>query len=135
VSEPGCPFCQPRDDLVFHRGELVLALWDAFPASPGHALLVPKRHVASWFEATDGERNDLIATLDVARRAVVARHSPGGFNIGVNVGAAAGQTVFHLHVHLIPRYAGDVPDPRGGIRYVIPARANYLDQTRGIGDT
>jgi diadenosine tetraphosphate (Ap4A) HIT family hydrolase len=130
VSEAGCPFCQPRDDLVFHHGELVFALWDAFPASPGHALLVPKRHVASWFEATDGERGELITTLDVARQAVLARHSPDGFNIGVNVGPAAGQTVFHLHVHLIPRYAGDVPDPRGGVRYVIPAKANYLEPPR-----
>ncbi len=121
-----CPLCDPAPERVFHTGDLVLGLWDAFPVSPGHALLLPKRHVASWFDATPEERRDLLAATDVAKAQIEARHRPEGYNIGINVGQAAGQTVFHLHVHVIPRYAGDVGDPRGGVRHVLPKRANYL---------
>jgi superfamily II DNA or RNA helicase/diadenosine tetraphosphate (Ap4A) HIT family hydrolase len=126
VTGPACPFCTPAADRIFHAGRLTLGLWDAFPVSPGHALLLPKRHVASWFEATPEEQAELLAALDLARREVEKDHRPDGFNIGIDVGPAAGQTLSHLHVHLIPRYAGDVSDPRGGVRYVIPSRANYL---------
>ncbi len=126
MSETACPFCFPAADRIFHLGEHVLGLWDGFPVADGHALLVTRRHVATWFEATVGERQELIAALDVARAEVEKKHAPDGFNIGVNVGEAAGQTIAHLHVHLIPRYAGDVDDPRGGVRHVIPARGNYL---------
>jgi superfamily II DNA or RNA helicase/diadenosine tetraphosphate (Ap4A) HIT family hydrolase len=105
---------------------LVLGLWDAFPVSEGHALLVTKRHVPTWFEATREEQAELLSALAIAREAVLTRHRPDGFNIGVNIGEAAGQTVPHLHVHLIPRRRGDVVDPGGGVRHVIPARANYL---------
>ena len=129
MSDPICPFCPPPTERVFHTGELVLGLWDAFPVSPGHALLVPRRHVAAWWEATPEDQQELLGALDVAREEILKRHQPDGFNVGWNVGAAAGQTVFHLHVHVIPRYAGDVADPRGGVRHVIPAKANYLAQT------
>lgn len=123
-----CPFCRPEADKLFHAGERVLGLWDAFPVAEGHALVVPRRHVADWWSATPAERAELLQALEVAKEQIEARLAapPAGYNIGVNVGAAAGQTVFHLHVHLIPRSAGDVPDPRGGVRHVIPARANYL---------
>ncbi|HEY8517464.1 MAG TPA: DEAD/DEAH box helicase family protein [Candidatus Binatia bacterium] len=97
--------------------------------SPGHALLVPRRHIATWFDATRDEQAELTASIEIARDAILRRlhpQVPDGFNIGINVGAAGGQTVFHLHVHVIPRFHGDVPDPRGGVRHVIPARANYL---------
>jgi diadenosine tetraphosphate (Ap4A) HIT family hydrolase len=116
----------PAPESVFHAGELILGLWDAFPVSPGHALLLPRRHVATWWDATPEEQRELVAALTVARDEIRRRHRPDGFNVGINAGAAAGQTVFHLHVHVIPRYAGDVPDPRGGVRHVIPAKANYL---------
>jgi diadenosine tetraphosphate (Ap4A) HIT family hydrolase len=122
---PDCPFCDPTPDRTFHRGRLVLGVWDGFPVSPGHALLVPSRHVASWFEATEAERLELMAAIDAARNAILARHRPDGFNIGMNLGAVAGQTVDHLHLHVIPRYAGDVPDPRGGVRWVVPQHADY----------
>ena len=122
-----CPFCDPAKERIFWRGRLVLGLWDGFPVSPSHALLVTRRHVADWFSATSEERRALIDDLEVARAAIRARHSPDGFNIGINIGAAAGQTVPHLHVHLIPRYAGDVDDPRGAVRHVLPALANYLE--------
>jgi superfamily II DNA or RNA helicase/HKD family nuclease/diadenosine tetraphosphate (Ap4A) HIT family hydrolase len=121
-----CPFCQPAAERIFYASELVLGVWDAFPVSDGHALLVPKRHVAGWFDATREERRALIDAVDVVRERIQARYTPDGYNIGVNVGEAAGQTIFHLHVHVIPRYAGDVADPRGGVRHVVPARANYL---------
>jgi superfamily II DNA or RNA helicase/diadenosine tetraphosphate (Ap4A) HIT family hydrolase len=122
-----CPFCNPDPARVFLQSELVIGLWDAFPVSPHHALLVTRRHVGSWFEATTDEQHALIDAIDVARQAIRQKNEiPDGFNIGINVGAAGGQTVDHLHVHVIPRYFGDVEDPRGGVRYVIPARANYL---------
>jgi diadenosine tetraphosphate (Ap4A) HIT family hydrolase len=90
--------------------------------------VVPRRHVAGWFDATRAEQRELLEAVDVARARIEASHAPDGFNIGVNVGAAAGQTVFHLHVHVIPRYTGDVPDPTGGVRLALPHRGNYLRQ-------
>lgn len=121
-----CPFCSPRPDLVFHEGEQVLGLWDAFPVSTGHALLVTRRHVASWFDATAAERAELTNAIHLIQATIRQRSDADAFNIGINVGAAAGQTVPHLHVHVIPRELGDVEDPRGGVRHVIPGRGNYL---------
>lgn len=124
MHEP-CPFCHPDPERVFLKTELVIGLWDKYPVSPGHALLVPRRHVTGWFEATEEERQALTAALDLARDRILEQHRPDGFNIGINSGEAAGQTVFHLHVHLIPRYRGDQDDPRGGIRNVFPDKARY----------
>ncbi|MGO9171163.1 MAG: HIT family protein [Rhodomicrobium sp.] len=118
-----CPFCSLGEG-VFQNGTAV-AICDASPVTPGHMLLIPRRHVAGWFETTAGERCDLLALADEARAWLIREYSPDGFNLGVNVGEAAGQTVFHVHLHLIPRYRGDVPNPRGGVRGVIPARQNY----------
>lgn len=120
-----CPFCSVAADRLFHAGRHVLALWDGYPVSPGHALIIPKRHIASWFEATPDERHELIETVDRVRAVIQESHRPDGFNVGWNDGAAGGQTIFHLHVHVIPRYRGDVEDPRGGVRHVIPAKAAY----------
>ncbi len=121
-----CPFCFPAADRIALEDRLTRALWDGFPASPGHMLIVPRRHVATWFDASNDERLALVRTLDEAKALLDARERPAGYNIGINVGRAAGQTVFHLHVHLIPRYDGDVEDPRGGVRHVIPGKGNYL---------
>lgn len=122
-----CPFCNPAPEPVFHGSDPgFICLWDGFAVSPGHALVVPRRHVATWFDATFDEQVTLLRGIEIAKKAIESRHQPDGFNIGVNVGAAGGQTVPHLHVHVIPRYTGDVPDPRGGVRYVIPDKANYL---------
>jgi superfamily II DNA or RNA helicase/diadenosine tetraphosphate (Ap4A) HIT family hydrolase len=129
-----CPFCEPEKDRVFHDGPDFLCLWDSFPVSDGHALVVPRRHVATWFEATLEERQNLLHGVDIARRHVEARFRPKGFNIGINVGEVAGQTIPHLHVHLIPRYRGDVYDPRGGVRHVIPDKGNYLAAHSEIKD-
>ena len=122
-----CPFCQPdAERIAFDTGDVV-GLWDAFPISPGHLLVIPRRHVASWFEATPAEHAALTSAVITARQAIEARgHRPDGYTIGVNVGAAGGQTVPHLHLHVIPRYVGDVPNPRGGIRHVIPGKGDYL---------
>lgn len=111
---------------MFHEDTLVRCLWDAYPVSAGHALIITRRHVATWFQASAEEQAAILAGIQVARDEIAKHHTPDGFNIGINVDAAAGQTVFHLHVHVIPRYWGDVSDPRGGVRYVLPSRANYL---------
>ena len=129
-----CPLCEPETARIFHRDADFLCLWDAYPVSDGHALVVPRRHVATWFEATLEEQRSLLRGLDIARRHVEERFRPQGFNIGVNVGEAAGQTVSHLHVHLIPRYRGDVYDPRGGVRHVIPDKGNYVAGHHEIKD-
>jgi diadenosine tetraphosphate (Ap4A) HIT family hydrolase len=126
-----CLFCKPPRDRIFFRAELVIGLWDAYPVSPGHALLITQRHIPTWFEANAEELDALFRAIDAAKTIIEQNHRPDGYNIGVNCGAAAGQTIFHLHIHLIPRFAGDVADPRGGVRYVIPQNANYLSSTRG----
>lgn len=120
-----CPFCNAAPSRILHASALALALTDSYPVSPGHALIVPRRHIASLFDASDDERREMLALLDQARATILRRHDAGGFNIGVNDGAVAGQTVPHLHIHLIPRYRGDVDDPRGGVRWILPARADY----------
>jgi diadenosine tetraphosphate (Ap4A) HIT family hydrolase len=123
-----CPFCVlPRDRIVLER-ELALGLRDGFPVSPGHTLITPKRHVASFFEVTDAERADLMSLLAAARDDLDRQFRPAGYNIGINDGAAAGQTVSHLHIHLIPRYVGDCDDPRGGVRWVLPDKAAYWNE-------
>ena len=120
-----CPFCEIARDRVLHEGKMVKAIWDRFPVSPGHVLIIPHRHVATWFDANREEQRELLEAIEHVRLILEKQFSPSGYNIGVNVGAAAGQTVFHLHLHVIPRYAGDVADPTGGIRNVIPGKANY----------
>lgn len=123
-----CVFCQLPRDRIVSENEHAILIEDAFPVSPGHSLVIPKRHVASFFEVSADERVSMLALLDLARGVLQARHRPDGFNIGINDGAAAGQTVPHLHMHLIPRYQGDQADPRGGVRWVIPAKADYWSQ-------
>jgi superfamily II DNA or RNA helicase/HKD family nuclease/diadenosine tetraphosphate (Ap4A) HIT family hydrolase len=132
VSAETCPFCEVPAERIFHEGGLTLGIWDGFPVSKGHALVITRRHVSSWFEATPEERIEIVSTIDEVRSRIIASHQPSGFNIGINVGEAAGQTVFHVHAHVIPRYAGDVADPRGGVRHVIPAKANYIYQSETL---
>ena len=119
----GCPFCQPAEVLL--ENELACVIRDRFPASPGHLLILPRRHVADWFETTAQERLAMFELADAAKRRLETESRPDGFNLGVNVGEVAGQTIFHVHLHLIPRYRGDVAAPRGGVRGVIPNKQNY----------
>ena len=102
-----------------------MLILDGYPVFPGHSLVIPKRHVGSFFKLTEVERAALFALLDRTEELVAEQHRPDGCNIGINDGAAAGQTVPHLHIHLIPRYDGDQPNPRGGVRWVIPEKADY----------
>ena len=121
-----CLFCRAESerDLIAST-ELSLAFYDGFPVSPGHTLIIPKRHVASFFDLTQNERKDMFDMVDVVKHILDERFHPDGYNIGVNVGEAAGQSIFHVHLHLIPRYFGDVPNPRGGVRGVIPFKQSY----------
>ncbi|MCQ1538280.1 HIT family protein [Methanocalculus taiwanensis] len=105
--------------------DLAYARYDLYPVSPGHQLAIPFRHVASFFEATEAEQAALLSLVHDARRLLDERYAPDGYNIGVNIGAAAGQSVMHLHLHVIPRYAGDMDDPKGGVRGVIPEKRGY----------
>ena len=125
-----CPFCQIPPERIIAQNEHAFAIRDAFPVSPGHTLIIPQRHVGSFFDTTPEEKLALLALVDlVGARHAVPLHGtqPDAFNIGINDGPAAGQTVPHLHIHLIPRYKNDVPDPRGGVRWVVPEKARYWE--------
>ena len=115
-----CELCVPAE--IVRENALAYVRRDNHALSPGHVLVVPKRHVASFFEMTVEEQSAVLALLNDAQRTIQAAHAPDGYNIGVNVGKAGGQSRMHVHVHLIPRYAGDVPDPSGGIRCVLTSR-------------
>jgi diadenosine tetraphosphate (Ap4A) HIT family hydrolase len=105
--------------------EHAVAFFDAFPVNPGHVLVIPKKHVADYFDLEPALQQACMKLLNQAKVLIQERYNPEGFNIGINAGAAAGQTIFHVHLHLIPRYLGDMPDPRGGVRGVIPDRRSY----------
>lgn len=129
AEEPGglpCPLCHRiANGEEFAGNGLAAALWDSFPLNQGHALVIPRRHAADYFALSQEEKQGIWRLVDAARERIDRDFRPQGFNIGINVGAAAGQTIFHVHVHVIPRYTGDVEDPRGGVRWVIRARAPY----------
>jgi diadenosine tetraphosphate (Ap4A) HIT family hydrolase len=117
-----CVFCQ-RDSLeIIAENDLALAFYDGCPVSEGHTLVIPKRHVETYFDATAEEHGAISMLVGEVKKLLQAKLNPDGYNIGANVGPAAGQTVFHFHMHIIPRYRGDVEDPRGGVRKVIPNR-------------
>jgi diadenosine tetraphosphate (Ap4A) HIT family hydrolase len=120
-----CPFCDLRPDSIVAQDEHAVALRDRYPAADGHTLVIPRRHVESAFDLGAHELASLWELVGRVRDALAAELAADAFTIGLNDGIAAGQTVMHAHVHVIPRRAGDVEDPRGGIRWVIPARAAY----------
>jgi diadenosine tetraphosphate (Ap4A) HIT family hydrolase len=124
-SDKPCPFCSLSPESILDESPHALALLDGYPVARGHTLVVPRRHVASVFDLSPEEWADLWVLVRRVRLRVQALLDADGMNLGVNDGAAAGQTVGHAHVHLIPRHIGDVPDPRGGVRRVIPERADY----------
>lgn len=125
TSPTECPFCALHAPDALYADDTVIVIRDRFPVSPGHTLVIPRRHVGSFFATTDREREALLKALDVARKKCDEEFQPAGYNIGINDGPAAGQTIPHLHVHLIPRYAGDQADPRGGVRRLFPDKAKY----------
>jgi diadenosine tetraphosphate (Ap4A) HIT family hydrolase len=119
-----CVFCQ-NDRPVLAHTELSFAIFDGFPVSNGHTLVAPKRHVGSIWEMSAAEYIDAFNLVRQIKDLLIEKFDPQGFNIGVNCGEVAGQTVFHAHIHIIPRYSGDVPNPRGGVRNIIPGKGSY----------
>lgn len=125
MTTPGCPFCDSARQHILCDRPLAFATPDTYPVNRGHTLIIPRRHVASFFDTTPPERQALLDLLDEAKSLLDREHKPDGYTIGINGGEAAGQTVMHLHIHLIPRYAGDTGDARGGIRWIFPEKAAY----------
>jgi diadenosine tetraphosphate (Ap4A) HIT family hydrolase len=123
-----CPFCSLPKSRIVQSSAIGWVIRDAYPISPGHTLVIPKRHVGSFFDLTEDEQSSLLSLVTSAKAQIDAEYRPSAFNIGINDGAAAGQTVPHLHIHMIPRYDGDRPDPRGGVRWIIPEKADYWSQ-------
>jgi diadenosine tetraphosphate (Ap4A) HIT family hydrolase len=120
-----CPFCILDPARILAEDELTVVYKDGFPVSPGHTVIIPRRHFATLFDATPEEQNALLVALEKAKAILDERHKPDGYNIGINHGKAGGQSVPHLHIHVIPRYLGDKEDPRGGVRWVLPDKAKY----------
>jgi diadenosine tetraphosphate (Ap4A) HIT family hydrolase len=129
-----CPFCDIILDIsssrIIAENELSISISDGYPISLGHTLVIPRRHVASFFEITEAERSSLFDLLQTSKQFIDDLHSPDSYNIGINDGPDAGQTINHLHMHLIPRYQNDVKDPRGGIRWIMPDKADYWSKLK-----
>ena len=119
-----CPFCGKPEIVI--ENELAFAHYDSYPVNAGHCLIIPRRHVAEYFQATAEEKASIWALVDEMKIIIDREYSPDGYNIGVNIGETAGQSVPHIHIHMIPRYRGDVENPRGGVRGVIPHKQQYV---------
>ena len=119
-----CPFCNLEREKML-ESELSFVIYDGYPVNEGHALIIPKRHTTNYFDLSLEEQKDCIELLNRIKAIVQEKYNPAGFNVGININEAAGQTVPHVHIHLIPRYEGDVEEPRGGVRGVIPGRKKY----------
>ena len=118
-----CPFCGVKNTVS--RNEHAYLIYDANPVTRGHLLAVTVRHVPDFFATTQEERQAILKLVDGAKMLLDEAYAPAGYNVGVNVGEAAGQTIAHVHVHIIPRYRGDTPNPRGGVRGVVPTKQGY----------
>lgn len=118
-----CPFCSPNEIIL--SNDLAFAIYDRYPVNEGHMLIIPRRHVEDYWSSTSEERQAFDDLLEECKKHLDKTFAPDGYNIGINCGEAAGQTIFHLHIHLIPRYIGDIENPRGGVRGVIPSRRIY----------
>jgi diadenosine tetraphosphate (Ap4A) HIT family hydrolase len=126
MTKEHCLFCYFKGKATFEN-EFIIVFFDAYPVSPGHSLIITKRHVQSFFQISDIELINLRLGINEAKCQLDNQFRPNGYNIGINDGEAAGQTIKHLHIHLIPRYEGDSPDPRGGIRWIFPEKAKYWE--------
>ena len=124
-----CPFCEITNNTNHPRIEIenqhAFAILDGFPITEGHTLIIPKRHVGSFFDITPAEHKSLFQLIEKIKPELDKQFKPAGYNIGINDGPAAGQTVPHLHIHLIPRYHEADKDPRGGVRWIVPEKADY----------
>jgi diadenosine tetraphosphate (Ap4A) HIT family hydrolase len=137
TTENPCPFCNLKPTQIIAGNPLAVVVRDAFPLSPGHCLVIPRRHAASFFDCTAEERAAMMDLLDAAKVLLDQEHRPAAYNLGLNDGKVAGQTVMHVHLHLIPRYTGDAVDPRGGVRWMFPGQAAYWIEKgqQTLGDT
>ncbi|MEY8241877.1 MAG: HIT family protein [Cycloclasticus sp.] len=124
-----CPFCQilsgNTDKTILFENQSGFVIRDGFPITDGHTLIIPKLHIASFFDIILEQRNDLFTLVDQAKADLDTQYQPASYNIGINDGEAAGQTIAHLHIHLIPRYNEPDKDPRGGVRWLVPEKADY----------
>lgn len=133
MAEPDvCPFCERirTKDHLLRESEHGVVFADGFPVAPGHCLVVSNRHAEHWFDLTVDEQLGLVNLLNEARSIIEDLLHPEGYNLGANIGIYGGQTVFHAHLHLIPRFGRDVADPRGGVRWLVPERAAYWSAHR-----
>ena len=128
-----CPFCQfisgAIDKPILFENETGFVVRDGFPITQGHTLVIPKQHIGSFFDSTQQQRQDLFSLVDLAKADLDKQYQPASYNIGINDGEAAGQTIPHLHIHLIPRYVEEGKDPRGGVRWLVPEKADYWTET------
>jgi len=124
-EEVNCPFCSPVDGEKVLVSELCFARWDKYPVTEGHLLIIPNRHVPNYFLLTADEKTALWVLVDEGKKLLEECFKPDGYNVGINIGADAGQTITHCHIHLIPRRSGDTINPRGGVRAVIAGKADY----------
>ena len=124
-----CPFCNIEKTTdksrIVYQDDTWIAIYDNYPVSEGHVLLIPKRHVETFFNLNMIELGSLGVTIGIIKMILDKKFHPDGYNIGTNCGEAAGQTVMHCHIHIIPRYKGDMENPRGGVRGVIPEKQKY----------
>ena len=123
-----CIFCNLRDERIIYECNHTIAFIDTYPASPGHTLVVPKRHILTYFDASEDEILAIGKAVQICKEFLDNEFNPDAYNIGINNGEAAGQSIKHLHVHIIPRYKGDVEDPKGGVRWILKNKANYWDE-------
>lgn len=123
-----CPFCRLDRSIIILSNKHAVVIYDEYPITVGHCLILPERHISSFFEATKDEQMAMFELLTDMRQLMLSEKDIDGFNIGINDGIAAGQTVMHLHIHLIPRYIGDMDDPRGGVRWIMPEKASYWEK-------
>ena len=125
-NKDNCPFCNGNENReIIARSVHAFAIFDKYPVNNGHALIIPNRHCGDYFDLTEEEQAECFRLLNEVKLILEKDFKPEGFNVGINVGEVAGQTVPHVHIHLIPRYAGDVERPLGGVRGVIPHKKEY----------
>jgi diadenosine tetraphosphate (Ap4A) HIT family hydrolase len=122
-----CIFCTIDKSRVITENDNCIAFYDKFPVSKGHILVIHKKHEADYFNLNAQEQSEIWNFTNEIKSFLEQKFEPNGFNIGINIGPAAGQTIFHCHIHIIPRYDGDIKNPRGGVRGVIPDKMNYRD--------
>ena len=125
MTSTECPFCNLSEDRIWVQTDSAIAFLDNFPVSLGHTLVIPGDHIGALMELPENDLNEIWSLVAHVRKLLIEKYKPDAFNIGINEGKAAGQTIAHAHIHIIPRFKGDVPDPRGGVRWVKPDKAKY----------